>query len=212
MKAVKELSNCRLQPCSPALSGADIANIVVADPLLLRSTVKNVGPRLHALRDCLGSSAPQIARFLLVSSRFVRHRNVVPKLEFFISFYGSFERLLVIMNKNKKGNDVLFSDLERHAISAVADINKEKVAPKLKFLKSTLGCSESEVAIAVSKMPCILGYSEENLIRKIQFLIKEVGMEPQHIVERPALLGLSLEKRLVPPTLCHEDAAGKGVD
>lgn len=100
----------------------------------------------------------------------------------------------------------------KHAISAVADINKEKVAPKLKFLKSTLGCSESEVAIAVSKMPCILGYSEENLIRKIQFLIKEVGMEPQHIVERPALLGLSLEKRLVPPTLCHEDAAGKGVD
>lgn len=96
-----------------SLSGADIANIVVADPLLLRSTVKNVGPRLHALRDCLGSSAPQIARFLLVSSRFVRHRNVVPKLEFFISFYGSFERLLVIMNKNKKGNDVLFSDLER---------------------------------------------------------------------------------------------------
>ncbi|CAL5051942.1 unnamed protein product [Urochloa decumbens] len=262
-KAFEELNYSRLNSASNpdailallssvGLSRAGIACIVAADPLLLRSSAKNVGPRLLALRDRLGMSAPQIARFLLVGTRALRSCDVVPKLEFFISFYGSFERLLVPMKRN---NRILLSDLERvikpnivllhqcglsvrdtahlcsqdpwlltfsservkeivlraeelmvhcspgmfkNIIAVVSHINKEKVALKLKFLKSTLGCSESEVAIAVSKMPKILGLSEENLLGKIQFLTKEVGLEPQYIVERPILLGFSLKKRLVP--------------
>ncbi|CAL5051944.1 unnamed protein product [Urochloa decumbens] len=264
-KAFEELNYSRLNSASNpdailallssvGLSRADIAGIVAADPLLLRSSAKNVGPRLLALRDRLGLSAPQIARFLLVGSRYLRRCDVVSKMEFFISFYGSFERLLVTMKKSMSSR-ILLSDLERvikpnvmllsqcglsvqdaahlcsqnpwlltfnpervkeivlraeelmvhcspgmfkNVIAAVSHINKDKIAPKLMFLKSTLGCSESEVAIAVSKMPAILGYSEESLLRKIQFLTKEVELEPQYIVERPALLGYSLEKRLVP--------------
>ncbi|CAN6164548.1 unnamed protein product [Urochloa humidicola] len=262
-KAFEELNYSRLKSATNpdailallsniGLSRADIADIVAADLLLLRSSAKNVGPRLLALRDRLRLSAPQIARFLLVGSRALRRCDVVPKLEFFISFYGSLERLLVIMKTN---SNILLSDLERvikpniellrqygpsvqdtvhvyshnvrmlsfkperveeivlyaeelvvhrssgmlkNVISAVSHISKEKLAPKLMFLKSTLGCSESEVAIAVSKKPNILGYSEENLLRKIMFLTKEVGLGAQHIVRTPALLGFSVEKRLVP--------------
>ncbi|CAN6198259.1 unnamed protein product [Urochloa humidicola] len=262
-KVFKELNYSRLNSATNpdailallsnvGLSRADIAGIVAADPLLLRSSAKNVGPRLLALRDRFGLSAPQIARFLLVGSRALCRCDVVPKLEFFISFYGSFERLLVAMKKN---NSILRSDLERvikpniallrqcglsvrdtaqlcslnarllsfnpervkdivlraeefvvhsssgmfkNVVAAVASISKDKLALKLKFLRSTLGCSESEVAIAVSKMPSILEYSKESLHCKIQFLTKEVGLEPQYIVERPVLLGFSLEKRLVP--------------
>ena len=46
-------------------------------------------------------------------------------------------------------------------------------------------------------MPAILGLSDEILLRKIEFLVNEAAMEPQYIVERPVLLALSLEKRLV---------------
>ena len=99
----------------------------------------------------------------------------------------------------------------KYAVSVVSNINKEKAASKLKFLKSTLGCSESEVAIAVSKMPSILPFSEEILLRKIQFLIKEVGMEPQCIVERPILLALGLEKRLVPRHCVMKVLQAKGL-
>nr|TKW20484.1 hypothetical protein SEVIR_4G091501v2 [Setaria viridis] len=64
-KAFEEISNCRLNSASNpdavlallsgvGLSRADIADIVVADPLLLRSSPKKVGPRLLALRDRLG--------------------------------------------------------------------------------------------------------------------------------------------------------------
>jgi len=232
------------------LSRADIAAVVSADPLLLRASVKNIAPRLVALRDRVGLSTPQIAGFLLVGSLALRKGDVVPKLEFFISFYGSFQQVLVAAKKCKglltaslerviKPNIALFrqwgvgeiarlclekpwvltfnrervkevlllteelgvpttSRMFRHAVAAVADISKEKVAAKLEFFKRTLCCSESEVLIAVSKMPKILGLSDENIGRKIEFLINEAAMEPQYIVERPVLLSYSLEKRLVP--------------
>jgi len=90
------------------------------------------------------------------------------------------------------------SPLFRQAVSAVASNSKEKVAAKLEFFKRTLGCSESEVSIAVSKMPQILGLSDATLLRKIEFLMNEAAMEPQYIVQRPILLAFSLEKRLVP--------------
>ncbi|KAL6605921.1 hypothetical protein ACP70R_041574 [Stipagrostis hirtigluma subsp. patula] len=218
------------------LSRADIAAVVAADPLLLRSRVPRVGPRLLALRDRFGLSAQQIARFLLVGSGALRLcRDVGTKLEFWISFYGSLERLLVVMKRN---NIILFVNLERlikpniallgqcglsareiaklcsnnarvivyrqerlkefFAVSTVACFHEDAIAAKLELLKRTLGLSKNEVTTAVSKQPTILGISEEYLLRKIQFLTNEVGVEPQQIVRRPALLTFSLEKRLVP--------------
>ena len=57
--------------------------------------MKNIAPRLVALRDRLGLSTPEIARFLVVGSHVLRDCDVIPRLEFFISFYGSFEQVLV---------------------------------------------------------------------------------------------------------------------
>ncbi|CAN6202026.1 unnamed protein product [Urochloa humidicola] len=232
------------------LSRADIAAVVAADPLLLRSSVKNIAPRLLALRDCLGLSAPQIVRFLLVGSRALRACDVLPNLQFLISFYGSFEQVLVAAKRNNallkvsverviepkialfrqfgvrdaaqlclNSPRLLTHKLERvkefllraeelgvprtsrmfkYAVSLVLCNSKEKVAAKVDFFKRTLGCSESEVSIAMSKMPVMLGFSDQNLSRKIEFLVNEVGMEPRYILERPPLFNFSLEKRLVP--------------
>nr|CAB3467550.1 unnamed protein product [Digitaria exilis] len=223
------------------LSRDSIAAVVSADPLLLRASTKKLGPRLLDLRDRLGLSTPHIVRFLLVGSRALRNCNVVPRLEFFISLYGSFEELLWTL---KKSDCVLLSDLEtvikpnialfrqgglsvrdivqmcsrwpwlltfntehvkeymlraedlgvprssrmfNQAVCVVANNTKEMLAAKLEFLKSTLGCSESDVATAVSKMPSILGLSEDCLRRKIDFLVNEVRLEPQYIVQRPVL-------------------------
>ncbi|CAL5037640.1 unnamed protein product [Urochloa decumbens] len=247
------------------LSRTDIAAVVAADPLLLRSSPKNIGPRLLALRDRLGLSAHQIFHFLLVGSRALRNCDVVPKIEFFISLYGSFEKLLAVMKKSYR---ILQSDLERvikpnfmllrqcglsvrdiaqlwcckarvltsnpehvkelvlraeelgvprrsrmfrQAVAVVTNITKERVAARLEFLKRTLGCYNSEVATAVSKMPTILGLTEECLHHKIQFLINEVGLEPQYIMQRPALLAYSLEKRLVPRHCVMKVLLAKGL-
>lgn len=90
------------------------------------------------------------------------------------------------------------SRMFKYVVAAVACNSREKVAAKIEFFKRTLGCSESVVSIAVCRQPSILGVSDEKLIRKIEFLVNEVGMEPRYILERPLLLALSLEKRVLP--------------
>uniref|UniRef100_K3ZZL7 Uncharacterized protein n=1 Tax=Setaria italica TaxID=4555 RepID=K3ZZL7_SETIT len=230
---------------SIGLSRANIADVVAVDPLLLRCKVDRLEPRLLALRDRVGLSVPQIASFLAVGSRAVRScRDVGSKIQFFVNFYGSFEKLLLVIKKNSSLNH-LTSDLGRvcgmsdhdiahlcsrsvrilsftlehleevvlrveelgltrssamfkRAVEALAQTTKEKYTARIEFLKNSLGCTESEVATALSKMPRILEISEQNLLRKIQFLVNEVGLEPQYILERLVLFTYSLEKRLVP--------------
>ncbi|PUZ61414.1 hypothetical protein GQ55_4G274500 [Panicum hallii var. hallii] len=260
-KAFEDLSRSRLKSASNpdailaflsgvGLSRTDIAVVVAADPLLLRCSVKTIGPRLLALRDCLGLSAPQVVRFLLVGSRSLHSRSILPTLQFLISFYGSFEQALVAAKRNRgllhaslektiepkvalfrqfgvrdiaklcsNNPKLLTFSLERvqefllraeelgvprnsqmfkYAVAVVACNSREKVAAKIEFFKRTLGCSESEVSIAVFRQPSILGVSDEKHIRKFEFLVNEVGMGPRYILERPYLFALSLEKRLLP--------------
>ncbi|CAD6340726.1 unnamed protein product [Miscanthus lutarioriparius] len=92
------------------LSRADIAAVVSADPLLLRAYAKKIAPRLLGLRDRVGLSPPQIVRFLLVGPHVRTRSGVVPKLEFFISFYGSFEQVLVVLRRNSR---LLSASIER---------------------------------------------------------------------------------------------------
>ncbi|WVZ73180.1 hypothetical protein U9M48_021522 [Paspalum notatum var. saurae] len=240
------------------LSRAHIAAVVAADPLILRSSAKAVGPRLLALRDRLGLSSPQIYQFLLVGSRALRSCDV-----FFISFFGSFENFLLApkwptrlltadldtrvkpnilllrrcglsvrdivqlcsteptllgLNAERVKDAVLCAEALgvprtsrtfKYAVAVAACAGKQKVATRLEFLKSALGCSEAE--IAVSKMPTILGVSEDQLLPKIQFLLNEVGVEPQCIAKKPALLGYSLEKRLVPRHCAMKLLQSKGL-
>ncbi|KAF8697953.1 hypothetical protein HU200_035452 [Digitaria exilis] len=155
------------------LSRADIAAVVTVDPLLLRSSPKNIDPRLLALRD--------------------RHGPLKD----------------VVLHAEELGvprSSLMFSQ----DMLVAASNTKETVAARLEFLKSTLGVCESKVSTAVSKMPTILGISEECLLNKIQFL-KEVGLEPQFIVDRPNLLEFSLENRVVPRHRVMKALQAKGL-
>ncbi|XP_037470851.1 transcription termination factor MTERF9, chloroplastic-like [Triticum dicoccoides] len=234
------------------LSRPDIAAVVAADPLLLRSRVDNVAPRLSALRDRLGLSAPEIASFLLVGATALRSCDITPKLEFWIPFFGSFGKLLQTMKRNRS---ILTTDLEKvakpnialleqcglsvcdivklstpcsrllvfnpervkafvlraeklgvprssyifkYAVGVACSITEDKVAARMEFLRSTLGCSMDKVRVAVRNKPHILGISEEKLRLKIEFMVNEVGLDPEYIVERPMLFTYSLEKRMKP--------------
>ncbi|XP_002460105.2 uncharacterized protein LOC8054611 [Sorghum bicolor] len=276
-RAFNDLSSTRLHPgfdpdavlallSSIGLSRADIADVVAADPLVLRSRVEKLEPRILALRDRVGLSVPQIARFLVVGSWALRNcGDVAPKIQFFVSLYGSFDQLLVVMKRNGtllamdvgrviKPNIALLlqcglsvrdiaqlcsrtawllafslervkelvlraeelgvprsSGMFKHALGTVACTTKENCAARLDFLKSSLGCTKSEVATAVSKKPTILGISDEILLRKIHFLINVVGLDPQSILQRPILLTFSLEKRLVPRHCVMKALLAKGL-
>ncbi|KAL6861782.1 hypothetical protein ACP4OV_017482 [Aristida adscensionis] len=250
------------------LTRAEIAAAVAADPLLLRSSAGRLAARVAALRDRVGLSARQIARFLLVGSRALRAcgDDIAAKLEFFSSFCGSFELLLAFVKANHKillsrrlervvkpniaqlrqcglsvrdivqlgsrprslllcSPELVKEFLERaeklgvprgsrlmkSALAVTSHVSEENVAAKLELLKRTLGCSENEVATAVSKVPLILTLSEESLLLKTQFLMNEVGMEPQGVLGRPHLYTYSLEKRLAPRYRVMEVLRAKGL-
>ncbi|VAI52708.1 unnamed protein product [Triticum turgidum subsp. durum] len=90
------------------------------------------------------------------------------------------------------------SPMFKHALQAVAFLNKEKITAKVEHLKKTFSWSDAEVGIAVSKGPAVLSRTKESLQRRSEFLISELGLEPAYIAYRPALLTYSLEGRLRP--------------
>ncbi|XP_047064615.1 uncharacterized protein LOC124672431 [Lolium rigidum] len=234
------------------LSHADVAAVVVYDPLFLCSEVdKTLAQRLAELRD-LGLSPSQIARLVLVDPARFRRPTIISKLKYYVPLFGSFETLLQALKNNTY---LLSSDLEnvvkpnvallrecglgdcdivklcvpvprllttnpervkemveraedvgvrrgsamfRHALLAVAFLSEEKIAAKVEFLRKTFGWSEAEVAIAVAKLPVVLRNSQDRLQRMSEFLMYEVGLEPEYIAHRPAMLTYSLEARLKP--------------
>ncbi|KAF8729913.1 hypothetical protein HU200_017375 [Digitaria exilis] len=91
-------------------------------------------------------------------------------------------------------NSVMF----KHVLTILYNVNAGKVNAKFSILKKVIGCSEAELSIVVRKMPTILTYSESKIGRNMEFLKVEVGLEPSYILQRPAMLGYSIEKRLMP--------------
>jgi mTERF domain-containing protein, mitochondrial len=90
------------------------------------------------------------------------------------------------------------SGMFRHALLAVAFLSEEKIAAKVEFLKKTFRWSDAEAGVAVSKLPLVLKHSKDRLQRMSEFLIIQVGLEPEYVAHRPALLTYSLERRLMP--------------
>uniref|UniRef100_A0A0A9E1J9 Uncharacterized protein n=1 Tax=Arundo donax TaxID=35708 RepID=A0A0A9E1J9_ARUDO len=68
-----------------------------------------------------------------------------------------------------------------------------------------------KLCFEVSRRPQILGLSEEQLRRKIEFFVTKVDLEPENILKRPILLTYSLEKRLVPRHCVAKVLEAKGL-
>uniref|UniRef100_A0ACD6A872 Uncharacterized protein n=2 Tax=Avena sativa TaxID=4498 RepID=A0ACD6A872_AVESA len=98
------------------------------------------------------------------------------------------------------------SPMFRHALQAVAFLDKEKIALKMEYMKNTFRWSDAEARIAVCRAPTLLTSSKDMLQSKSEFLTSVVGLEPAYIAHRPVIINLSLEGRLRPqaPVLCSK--------
>ncbi|RCV08081.1 hypothetical protein SEVIR_1G303500v4 [Setaria viridis] len=235
------------------LAKADIAAAISRDPRILCARVdKTLTPRLAQLRD-IGLSRTQISRFIAVAPNALQSHIRIPRLAFYISLLGSYDKVhpVLKMNPHLLGHNVerevkpniafllkcgltndgiakLFllvprmfmlkpegikgivecahkklgvpcnSAMFKFALATTYSINPQRVGAKLDFLMKALGCSETELRIAVGKMPTTLKLSEVNLTRTVAFLKMEVGLEAKYIVHRPAVLSHSMERRMMP--------------
>lgn len=108
------------------------------------------------------------------------------------------ERVKEVVERADKLGVPRSSGMFKRALEVVYKLNPGTISAKMDFLKNALGCSESEVGIAVCKMPTLLYISVSRLSRTVEFLKVDVRLEPLYIVHKPPLLNYSLEKRLIP--------------
>ncbi|CAA7401036.1 unnamed protein product [Spirodela intermedia] len=83
------------------------------------------------------------------------------------------------------------------ALSNVSNISRSNLAAKIEFLR-TFGWSQAELLLAFRRFPNIINLSRERVQATMDFLLKEAGCSPSYVSSRAVLLGLSLQKRLIP--------------
>lgn len=150
--------------------------------LLSSDLEKVVEPNVAFLRQC-GLSACDISKLLVAAPRLVTMHP---------------EYVQDAVRRAAQLGVAPGSQMFRHAISTAGCIGQEKVDAKIAALRETLGWSQEEVSLAISKAPRILVASEERLRRNAEFLVNEAGLQPRYIARRSVLLMYSLERRLMP--------------
>ncbi|GJN22286.1 hypothetical protein PR202_gb09841 [Eleusine coracana subsp. coracana] len=108
------------------------------------------------------------------------------------------DRVRVILNRAHELGVPPNSLMFRQAVATTSCIGPETAAAKLKFIGELLGCSDAEVATAVTIAPALLRCSMEKLHRASDFLTKVVGVDGKYILGRPTILMYSLERRIAP--------------
>jgi mTERF domain-containing protein, mitochondrial len=163
--------------------------------LLTSDLEKVVEPNVSFLRQC-GLSADDIAKLLVAAPRLVTMHP---------------EYVHDAVRRATQLGVAPGSQMFRHALSTAGCIGQEKVDAKVAVLRKTLGWSQEELNLAVSKAPRILVASEERLRRNAEFLLNEVGLPPQYIARRSVLLMYSLERRLLPRHVVVKALKKKGL-
>ncbi|TVU00205.1 hypothetical protein EJB05_54384, partial [Eragrostis curvula] len=84
-----------------------------------------------------------------------------------------------------------------HLLIFVSFKSKDAVARRTQLLQK-FGFSQDGIREVVRKAPAVLGMSDQRIEGNLNFLMKDVGLEVPYIVQRPALIMYSLERRLLP--------------
>ncbi|XP_020575595.1 transcription termination factor MTERF15, mitochondrial-like [Phalaenopsis equestris] len=199
-------------------SETQIAKLVTANPFNLNYlSYCNVLPRVEFLRGVLGSDENVVKAFSndisLLSCNL--EKMIKPNLSFLRKCRLSDARIGSLMMKVRQLMGRPLSYLEAVA-NRVEELgiprgskmfyqafrffianNSDVVKTKIKFL-GKLGFSEAEILSAIQKQPSVVSLSEKNLQETIKFLVMEAGCEPSYVISHPSILGLSLNRRLIP--------------
>ncbi|KAK9153406.1 hypothetical protein Sjap_000886 [Stephania japonica] len=96
------------------------------------------------------------------------------------------------------------------AIQGLTSMSKSTWESKLEAYRSW-GLSEEDVRLAFRKQPFCMIASEEKIMRIMDFLVNKMGYDATLIAKYPAIILLSLEKRIVPRCLVVQALVSKGL-
>jgi mTERF domain-containing protein len=96
------------------------------------------------------------------------------------------------------------------AIQVLLKMNKPKLESKLELYRRW-GWSKDMALAAFKRFPSCMLSSEENITKKMDFLVKKIGWPPANIATNPAVIKLCLEKRIIPRCLVVQILPEKGL-
>ncbi|KAI3465112.1 hypothetical protein Pfo_021775 [Paulownia fortunei] len=196
-------------------SSDDIAKIISSNPAILHlSANNNIIPSLSVLKGLLGSNY-DVARLLRRSAWFVTtdlEKTMVPNVEFLKSCGIPMERILLLRYNNPRclliKPEIMRKSVDKveemgvnssskmfiYAVRIIASTSNETW--ELKF--QALGFSECDILTMFRKAPLLFAGSMEK-IKKIKEVLLATGkFNMSCIVNNPASLGCSIEKRYKP--------------
>jgi mTERF domain-containing protein, mitochondrial len=162
-----------------------VSVILKAGASVLRNNLeKVVRPNLSFLQEKFGLSPCQIVRLVTCAPRLMSCNPETLKI------------------RAKKAEDLGAACSQGTLTYAlfIANVNEHIIDARLNYLTS-VGFSREDVNCMICRAPFVLRIAEELIGRKVQFLINEARCDRLHIVQNPALLTYSLEKRLIPRNL-----------
>ncbi|XP_078149184.1 transcription termination factor MTEF18, mitochondrial-like [Carex rostrata] len=163
--------------------------------LLTRKHENYVVPNISFLQEQCSLSSGQIAQMIVWSPSLIssRHDELEVKVKRAHELCGS-----------------CTSGMFLHALVLINCLKQSTIDARLLYWKN-LGFSQEEVSLMISKSPYVLRIPEKLVGRKIEFLMKEAACNMSNIIQFPAILTYSLEKRLIPRNLVRKLLGSKGI-
>ena len=184
------------------LDNEQLRRMLVSRPILLSYKLSNVKSTTEYFREELGLSSTEFASVLRAYPSVLMYsidNRLRPTVSFLQNKVGggkdnwtSWKRVILKYPK------IFSQSIEKTLLPKVDFVCDGRVKGK----GTRLGLTRSELSQVVGKFPPILWLSEKNLQSKLDFLNESLGLNDKElraiIVAYPQVLGLSLEKNLIP--------------
>ncbi|KAK9111381.1 hypothetical protein Scep_018900 [Stephania cephalantha] len=214
-------------------SEPETAHFLSKEPtFFIRSLDRKIKPSHDYLKSLLGSDEKVAATIKSSSSSWVLQFNLqrlighkVESLRKFGVSEGSIAKLVKVRTRSLCKNNDRFDEMVRNVIEMGIDTSSAQFANALHIFSgmndSTLeskrqmfrsyGWSEDEIVLAIRKQPVCISISKEKLKNGLDFFMNELKWKPSELAKYPNLLGLSLEKRILPRWLVIQRLLSKGL-
>ncbi|XVF62614.1 hypothetical protein PTKIN_Ptkin09bG0022300 [Pterospermum kingtungense] len=216
---------------SKGVSSRDLAKTLLRNPTIFGRSLKNhIIPSFNCLRNLLKSDEAAIKAI----TRFPRlltydlDNSILPNIDTLQKFGVPESNIVKVLHSMsriflktsvefketvEKVKEMGFNPLRMTFVLAVSVLNSmtESMWDRKFYVYKNCGWSEKEIIDALRKYPSFLTLSEEQIVKKMDFLVSEMGLQPSLIAKRPRVITQSLEKRIVPRGLFAKDLLSRGL-
>ncbi|KAK1294289.1 hypothetical protein QJS10_CPA16g01212 [Acorus calamus] len=204
--------------CQVGFSAVKLNELVSLNPQFFNGSLeKRIKPSFDLLKDIVGTNenallaitrlpsilSLDLRKKMLPKVALLREHGVpVSNISKLITRYSriitvSDDRFSEVVAELKKMGFVPFRPLYLTALRTMSGMSNSNWERKFEVFKC-LGLSEDEILEFFKKFPYCMILSETKMRKGFEFFMKRLGWDPYMILRYPNLIGLSLEKRMLP--------------